>query len=158
MIETARGYVGNAAYTVKPIFDTYQKILFEDYTEYDSVIGINSTNAPILIAQGVDDKVITPNELSITAHLNEISNPNVTLYYGKGAQGSHTGIWHSTEAVEYARSVKEELKILEESLGRELTYNEKVEFYKTVDHRLYSDVNQELINLIFETFEKGLES
>ena len=34
---------------------------------------------------------------------------------------------------------------------------EKAEFYKTVVHRLYSDVNPELTELIFKTFEKGLK-
>ena len=158
MVEKAEEHAGKMAYTVKPIFDAYQKHLFGDYTKYDSVIGINSTDAHILIAQGVDDTVITPDGLSTTAHLDEITNPNVSVYYGKGAQGSHTGIWHSTEAEEYASRIKEELRLLEESLGRELTRDEKAEFYKTVDHRLYSEVNHELVELIFETFEKALNS
>ena len=156
MIEKSEQYAGKLAYTAKPVFDLYQKYLFGSYTKQNGVVGINSTDIPILIAQGVEDTVIAHDKQSITAHLSEITNPNVTVYYGTGSQGTHTGIWHSREAEEYARTVESELKLLAWQKGEELTYEEKVAFYKTVDHRLYSDVNSELMSLIFETFDKGL--
>ncbi len=149
MADKAEEYVDKLVEPVRPIFDAYQKHLFGDYTKYNAVVGINSTDIPVLIAQGVDDTNITPDGYSVTAHLDELTNPNVTLYYGKGMQGTHTGIWHSTKAEEYARQVKAKVKTM--------TDEEKAEFYKTVDHRLYSDVNGELMDLIFETFEKGLK-
>lgn len=156
MIEKSEQYAGKLAYTAKPVFDVYQKYLFGSYTKLNGVVGINSTDIPILIAQGVDDTVITTDEQSITAHLSELTNPNVTVYYGTGSQGTHTGIWHSREAEEYVRTVESELKLLAWQKGDELTYEEKVAFYQTVDHRLYSDVNRELVDLMLETFEKGL--
>ena len=156
MIEKGEQYAGKMAYTAKPIFDVYQKILFGEYVKYNGVMGINSTDAPVLIAQGVDDTVITPDGQSITAHLSEITNPNVTLYWGKGSQGSHTGIWHSAEAEEYARVVKSQMKLRELELGRALSDEEKAQIISTVDHELYSAVNEELMDLIVETFDKGL--
>ena len=158
ILEKGEQYAGKVAYSAKPIFDTYQRILFGNYVKYNGVVGINSTDAPILIAQGVDDTVITPDGQSITAHLPELTNPNITLYWGKGSQGSHTGIWHSTEAEEYARVVKSQLKLRELELERALNDEEKKEFYATVDHELYSGVNEELMDLIVQTFEKGLNS
>ena len=156
MVEKSVEYVDKVAYTVKPLFDTYQKYLFGDYTQYNAVDGINSTDIPVLVAQGVDDTVITPDKLSITAHLDKITNENVRVYYGTGLQGTHSGIWHSIEAEEYVRKIEKELLSLEEKKGEKLTSDELAAFYENVDHRLYSEVNGELVDLIFKTFEEGL--
>ncbi len=156
MVEKAEQYAGKIAYASKPIFDIYQKILFGDYVNYNAVRGINSTDIPVLIAQGVDDKVITAKEQSITAHRAEITNPNVEYYWGLGSQGDHLGIWHSDASCEYQRDVESRLKLLELEAGRELTGEERAEFYKGIDHRLYSEVDPVLLSKIFETFEKGV--
>lgn len=156
MLEKAEQYAGKIVYTTKPIIDAYQKFLFGDYVKYDGVTGINSTNVPVLIAQGVDDTTITPNGQSITAHLDEITNPNVTLYWGKNYQGTHTGIWHSSESEKCQLNIKNQTEALEKSLQREPNESELAAIYSTVDHRLYSEVNTELIDLIISTFDKGL--
>jgi pimeloyl-ACP methyl ester carboxylesterase len=157
MVEKGEQYVGKLAYASKPVFDVYQRILFGKYVEYDGVKGINSTDIPVLIAQGIDDTVITVDGQSITAHRGEITNPNVTYYFGRGSQGTHTGIWHSDAAAEYQRKVASDLRMLEMERGRELTVEEKTVFYQSVDHRLYSEVNEELMELIFDTLERALE-
>ena len=157
MVEKGEQYVGKPSKTAKPVFDAYQRILFGDYVKYNGVVGINSTDAHILIAQGLDDKVITQDGQSITAHLDELTNPNVTLYWGMGSQGSHTGIWHSVESEEYRRVVACQVNKRQLELKRNLTEEELSEIYATVDHRLYSGVNTELVDLIIKTFENGLE-
>ena len=156
MLEKGEEHAGKIAYSAKPIFAGYQRMLFGDYVNYNGVVGINSTDVPVLIAQGVDDTVITPNGQSITAHLDELTNPNVTLYWGRGVQGSHTGIWHSVESEEYRQQIDECVKKMEGELDRKLTDSERAEIYSTVDHELYSAVNPELVDLIIQTFEKGL--
>lgn len=158
MIEKAEQYAGKFAYTAKPILDGYQKYLFGDYFNYNGVVGINSTDAPVLIAQGIDDTIITPGGQSITAHLDELTNPNVTIYWGEGSNGSHTGIWHSKESEEYQRVIASRIKKQEMDLGRKLTDSELSEIYSTVDHALYSQVNSELVDLIIDTFDKGINS
>lgn len=158
MVEKGEQYVGKLAYMSKPVFDVYQRMLFGDYTKYDGVQGINATAAHVLIAQGIDDTVITMDGQSITAHRDEIKNPNVTCYFGRGSQGSHTGIWHSDAAEEYARKLQSDIKRFEIENGRKMTYEEQVAFWRTVDHRLYSEVNGELMALILATFEKGLQA
>lgn len=158
MVEKGEQYVGKLAYMSKPVFDVYQKMLFGEYTKYDGVQGINATDAHVLIAQGIDDAVITMDGQSITAHRGEITNPNVIYYFGRGSQGSHTGIWHSDAAEEYARKLQSDMKRYEIEQGRKMTYEERVAFYATVDHRLYSEVNAELMALILATFEKGLQA
>ncbi len=157
MARKSQAYTMQPAELIQPIFDVYQKYLFGDYTQYNAVVGINSTDIPVLIAQGKDDTVITPEEDSITAYLDQITNPNVQVYYGEGLQGTHLGIWHSVEAEQYRLQVEQQLQALEEQNGRPLTHAQKAAFYETVDHRLYSDVNPQLMELIFKTFEKGLE-
>ena len=92
----------------------------------------------------------------MTAYLDEITNPKLTVYYGEGLQGSHTGIWHSVDAETYAAQVQGALDKAEEEKGEKLTYAEKAAFYQTVDHRRYSAVNEELFAEIFRTFEAGI--
>jgi pimeloyl-ACP methyl ester carboxylesterase len=117
VLEKGEQYVGKLALSAKPIFDIYQKMLFGDYVKFNGVMGINSTNAHIFIAQGIDDTVITPDGQSITAHLDELTNPNVTVYWGEGSEGSHTGIWHSVESEEYQRVIESKRKKLRLDLG-----------------------------------------
>ncbi len=156
MVDKAQEHVGPLAYVAKPIFDVYQRILFDDYVEYNGVIGINSTDAPILIAQGVDDTVITMNGQSITAYKDKLTNPNVSYYYGTGAQGSHTGIWHSTESEQYQKEIEAELSRLIADKGTVAALAAQRELYSEIDHRLYSEVNRELVELILKTFDKSI--
>ena len=158
MVEKSERYVGKLAHLSKPAFDVYQKMLFGDYVQYNGVRGINAGDTHVLIAQGIDDTVVGMDRESITAHRDEITNPNVTYYFGRGSQGSHTGIWHSDAAEEYARKLQSDIKRFEIENGRKMTYEEQVLFYATVDHRLYSEVNGELMALIFATFEKALQA
>ena len=92
---------------------------------------------------------------SITAHQAEITNPNVTYFETKGLQGGHESIWHSIEAILYQNEVASELKLLEIKKGSKLTKEELQAFYQTVDHRLYSAVNEELLLAALKTFEEA---
>lgn len=150
--------IGPVAYAAKPVFDVYQRILFGDYTRYDAVTGINSVDIPVLIAQGKEDTDITHDGLSVTAYLDRLTNPNVAVQWFEGAQGTHTGILRSGAAEEYILSVEASLQHMQEEKGSALTEEELAAYYKTVDHRLYSEVNPELVEKILETFEKGMKS
>lgn len=136
MVEKAWGTVGPLALAAKPILDVYQRAVFGDYVEYNGVRGINATDIPVLIAQGEGDETITMHGESIYAHLDELTNPNVTVYYGRGAQADHNGIWHSDEAARYMADAADD---------------------NVIDHRRYSEVNADLVALILQTFEAGLE-
>jgi alpha-beta hydrolase superfamily lysophospholipase len=156
MVEKAEQYVGKLAAMPRPIFNVYQKILFGDYIKYNGVSGINSSDIPVLIAHGIDDKIITYDAQSIVSHKDEITNPNVVYYTGYGTHGDHNNIWHSKESAIYQMEIAHRLKHLEFEKGDALSYEEKCEFYKTVDHRLYSEVNAELMDQILEIFNKTL--
>ncbi len=152
MTEKGEQYVGKVAQTSKPVFTAYQRILFGHYVDHNGVRGINSVDIPVLIAQGIDDKTITYDAQSITAHKNEITNPNVKYYITKGIQGGHDSIWHSKEALLYQKEVESDLKLLQMEKGDKLTYEEKAEYYKTVNHKLYSQVNHDLMKEVIKTF------
>ena len=138
----------------KDFLDTYQALLFKNYTKLDAVKGINSTDIPVFIAHGTRDFVIGFHHQSITSHRDEIRQKNVTYYIGTGAQAGHNTILHSERAVAYQKQVDKELKQLKKEYDRELTQNEKAEFCKRIDHALYSEVNEEMMLSILNIFNK----
>lgn len=156
MADKAEEYVGPLSNVPAPIFSAYQRILFGDYVEYTAVKGINSTTAPVLLAHGVEDKIIRFNKQSIIACKKELTNPNVSHYVGKGLQGTHDGIWHSKEALAYQMEVESDLRLLEMQKGDKLTDEEKANYYATVNHALYSEVNVELMQQIVALFDSVL--
>lgn len=156
MMDKAEQYVGDFADNSRPYIDAYQNQLFKDYVNYNAVKGINSINAPVIVAHGVDDKVIVIDKQAIMAHKYEITNDKVKFYVGRELHGGHNTIMYSNEAVIYQQQLKKELKSLEKSKERKLTHEELQEFYKNVDHVRYSEVNRELMDLIVSTFDSVL--
>lgn len=138
----------------KDFLDTYQRMLFKDYTKLDAVKGINSTKVPVFIAHGTRDSVISFHHQSVISHKDEIRKRNVTYYVGDGAHAGHNTILHSERAVAYQKQIEKELKQLKKEYNRELTQEEKAEFCKQVDHALYSEVNTEMMQAIVDMFRK----
>ena len=156
IVEKAQQYVGQLSKTSKPFFDIYQKFLFKDYVKYKGDKGINNSNIPVVIAHGADDSLIVYNKQAIIAHKDKITNPNVKYYVGKGYQGDHSDILLSNDAIIYKKEIKSELRLLEMQKGKKLSYEELQNFYKTVDHLKYSEVNKDLMDLIIKTFDEAL--
>ena len=156
MQEKGEQYVGKLSMVSKPIFNAYQKMLFKKYVNYSGVQGINSVSTPVFIAQGVDDKIITYTGQSIMAHRDEITNPNVIYYETVGLQGDHNNIWHSIDSIAYQNKVSSGLKKLEIEKGSKLSKEEKITYYNTVNHTLYSEVNGELMGQILQMFDNAL--
>lgn len=140
----------------KAFLKVYQKYLFKDYTKLNAVKGINSTDIPVFIAHGNKDAVISFGEQSVISHKSEIREANVTYYVGTDARSGHNTILHSTRAIAYREKVKNDLKQLKEEKDRELTQEELAAFCKTVDHALYSEVNEDLMKQIVAVFNKSL--
>lgn len=136
----------------KIFLDNYQKELFKDYVNYDAVKGINSSQIPVFIAHGNEDKVISFYLQSIICHAKEIHNPKVQYYIGENLQAGHDSIWHSNESVSYQREIDSELKRISK-IGTE---NDKIEFCKSVDNELYSQINSELFAKILNMFDSVL--
>jgi len=138
--------------------NTYQTLLFRDYTKYNAVDGINSTDIPVYIAHGNRDFVISFNHQSVISHKNEIRKENVTYYIGTDAQAGHNTILHSLRAVAYQDKVEKDLKRMKDKYDRDLTQAEMTKFCNGVDHALYSEVNVEMMQAILNMFNKVLVS
>ena len=158
MTEKAEEYVGKLASVPAPVFSVYQKMLFGDYVNCNSVKGINSVDIPVLIAHGKSDQTILYDKQSIISHRSEITNSNVQYYVGEGLQGDHCNIWHSKEAVVYQNEVEQALKAKQKQKGAKLTEDDKRAFYKSINHSLYSQVNEELMQKIVEMFDSTLKN
>ena len=159
LVEKGEQYAGSLTESLaggfpKKFLDTYQSLLFQDYTKLDAVKGINSTDVPVFIAHGNRDSVISFNHQSVISHKDEIRKKNVTYYVGDGAQAGHNTILHSQRAVAYQKQVEKELKRLKKEYDRELTQEEMAEFCEGVDHALYSEVNTEMMQAIVKMFNK----
>ena len=137
----------------KEFLDTYQALLFQDYTKYNAVDGINSTDVPVYIAHGNRDFVISFGHQSVISHRNEIRQKNVTYYIGTDAQAGHNTILHSPRAVAYQKKVEKDLKQLKKEYDRDLTQEELAAFCDGVDHALYSEINMEMMQEILNTFQ-----
>lgn len=156
MVDKAEEFVGKIGTLPGPIFNTYQRILFKKYVDLTGLQGINTRNIPVLIAHGVDDKVINFEKQSLIAQKDNFTNPNVEYYIGKGLHSHHDNIWHSIESCAYQEEVKTDLKLLEMKKDDKLSDEEKKEYYKTINHRLYSEVNKELMERIIMMFNRTL--
>ncbi len=155
--EKGEQYVGPLAVGLPRVFlDAYQKLLFRSYTKYNAVKGINSSDIPVLIAHGDNDKVIHFDKQSVISHKNEITNKNVIYYVGKDEHSGHNTIMHSKEAVKYQQEVAKRLEELKDKKGKNLTENDLIDFCSTVNHSLYSEVNEELMSLIIDMFNKTI--
>lgn len=155
ILEKGEQYGGRlASKGIPEIFlNSYQKILFGKYIEYDGVKGINSTDIPVLIAHGDSDKIININRQAIYAHKNEIRKNNVLYYCATGVQSGHDTVWHSKESAVYQSGLEAEIKSVKKS--KTMPYEEKVAFFNGIDHRLYSEVNPELFEKIVKMFDSA---
>ena len=156
MVDKATQYVGKIGAVPGPLFDEYQRMLFGDYVDCNAVAGINSKPIPVLVAHGITDKTITFNTQSIISHKNEFTNKNVQYYIGRGLNGGHDDIWHSKEAYIYKKEIDSDAKLLSFERGEQLTEQEQIAFCNTVDHRLYSAPNEELMDKIISMFKSAL--
>lgn len=152
--EKGEQYVGelSRAGLSEPFLKVYQRILFKDYVDFSGVKGINSTDIPVLIAHGRNDRIIGFQHQAIIAHQSEITNPNVQYVITEGLQGGHDSLWHSAEAVRYQQDVENQLKQLKKGKDEDLTREELIAFYAGLDHRLYSEINEDLFKKILVMF------
>ena len=138
----------------KQFLDYYQKHIFGRYIDYLGVDGINKTNIPIFLAHGMEDEVIDYDLQSLISKRDELKNPNITYYFGTGLLAKHCSILYSENSNEYQEEVNDELKRIEKEYKRDkdTQYQEKEKYLKSVNHYLYSEINQPLFDQIIKIF------
>lgn len=149
ILEKGKQYAGELAAKglTAEFLDAYQRRLFGSFSECSGVEGINATDIPVVVAHGLNDKVISLGKQSVIAHKHEIKNKHVSYYLGTGYSDGHDSVWHSSRAAEY----KEEI----DAQAKKLKKDEKVAFFEKIDHARYSEVNEELFEQILTAFDKS---
>ena len=154
VLEKGYQYAGELASQGFPqeFLDTYQRLLFGKYTEYDSLKGVNATKAPVFIAHGMNDETIDFKSQSLISHKKEINNPKVTYFYGVDNQSGHDSIWHSKESNDYQEEVNHHLKEIKRASDQT-----KRDYINTVNHYLYSEINYTLFDAIIKFYKDALK-
>jgi dienelactone hydrolase len=132
---------------------TIEKRLFGDAAKLTAVDGINKAGIPVIIVQSSDDDVIFADSISIYAHREKITNPNLKIIYldGEDAAG-HEFVFCSSEQREYVNWAVESWRAYK-SETRNATRRQWVE--KTnFDVFKANQLNMELMQQINETFKK----
>ena len=66
------------------------------------------------------------------------------------SSGEHESLMYSIAAINYQQMINEQLELLKKS--GDFTEEKEREFIKGVDHKLYSQVNTDLLDKMIETF------
>lgn len=155
--EKAKEYAGFMSRVTWGMVVVYQRYLFKQYNDYNSTLGINSKNVPVMVFHGVDDKVIDYFTLSVISHKDEITNPNCKFFTTKGVFADHNDIMLSLDAILYRKEVESDLNIYVHENGNVLTDDIKRKFYKTIDHERYSNVNEDVFKKILDMYLSTLK-
>ncbi len=156
IIEWARGMMGGFAYAEYPYIWLYQKTVFGGDLDLTAVNGINNTDTPIMIVHGTDDQTIGFGESAIIAYRDSITNPNAVYEIrDKENQNGHSTLFRSVEAVKYAEKLDEEYDRLYEEYGGNIPEETEKAFYEKTDKTLSSELDSELMETIFDFFEKA---
>ncbi len=139
-----KSYVGPLAYTGKGIVELIQNVRFKGNEFYTGIDGINHTTTPFFIAHGHQDTTIRFKEDSILFNKNLITNPNVTYY--ESLDAGHSSLMYSNRANEYRKEVDAQLKSMKD-------YDDKVEYVKTIDNVIYSELSIDLFEKINEFYQ-----
>lgn len=159
LMEKGSQYAGELATqgVHKDFLDYYQKHIFGKYINYLGVDGINKTKIPIFLAHGLEDEVIDYDLQSIISKRKELTNPNITYYFGTGLLAKHCSILYSENSNEYQEEVNNELKKIEKEYKRdkEKQLEEKANYLEGINHYLYSEINESLFNQILKLFKEA---
>lgn len=141
------------AFIEYPFIWLNNKITFGSKANISAVDSINSTDTPVLIIHGTDDKVIEFDGASIISHKNEITNPNVEykVMEGKG----HNDLFLDDDTAKYIKEKNEEYKKIYNQ------YNEKIpdeilnQYYDNVDKNKTSKISQSFMDDVNEFFHNS---
>lgn len=152
MVQKAHQYIGPIAHLAWPFFYILQQAAFGDYTTYNAINGINSTNVPILVVQGTKDTVVPPNTISVTAHKEKITNANATFWERSDICSGHSNVWYSKQAASYQNEVADIANALKNGGATQ----KLLDYYAEVDDARYSQVDAQLLAKILQTFHKAV--
>ncbi|MCI6274131.1 MAG: alpha/beta hydrolase [Coriobacteriaceae bacterium] len=124
----------------------------EDLTAVD---GINSTQVPVLIMHGAEDTSVGYSTMSIISHRDEITNPNASFVAITTLDADdHSGIFSSSAAGTYRKSLEEEAQKRADAAGMSLAdyakTSEAKAWAETWDKQLGNEPNPDFYDHIDE--------
>ena len=135
LVNTTQGYV-----------KTYQRNHFGELSYKNAYEAINEADKPILVCQGLEDTIARIDVDAIYKYRDEITNDKVEYKTFDGPNSDHLNILYSDNANEYRKEINNELD--------KKNADEKREYVKAVNHKLYSEPNEILLKSIADFCKK----
>jgi pimeloyl-ACP methyl ester carboxylesterase len=102
---------GAGSYLLYPHLWLIQRMTFGPAMDTSAIDGINATDTPVLVIQGINDEAITADGISIYAHRDEITNDRVEYLL---TNGDHEWPYVSEDARRYQRQIQESWEAFKE--------------------------------------------
>lgn len=129
----------------------------------NAVDSINSTDTPILLVHGNKDQMIPLETISIIAHKDKLTNPNVqTLILTKEEQNNHNNILHSADSLSHRKALNDafaakmdSVKDLPKDVQEERAFQFRKEMVEAADLPLVNQVNEDLFKQILQFYDQA---
>lgn len=149
---------GKIANIVKPFYWIHHRIHYGKSGVYSVVDGINKANIPVLIVQGSEDPINTPDSTGIYAHRAKITNPHVEyMYITKKDCANHSSAFHTDAANEAMAAMELEIKALRDKLTGEQLEKALDDYYAKLDIDLFSTPNADFLEQVDDFYSRALK-
>lgn len=142
MYGKAKEYIGILADIELPFLMLQHWFVFGGDGYVDAIDAINSSDTPIAVYYGENDKTVTY-DLSLYSHRSESTNGNAVFYM---TDSGHSDIWLSDDAKEYVRKLTAEYDALDK------TESEINSFMETVDYKRANELDEEFMKQMTDFF------
>lgn len=150
--------MGLLRYVEYPYIWIYQKALFGGAANLSAADCINETDTPVLIMQGTEDKVVDCDTVSIMAHQDEITNPNVRfIRWSEEGQNGHSDLFLAPENAAYRQEVADSWKALQDEYDGHVPEGEEARWYASVDKARMSKLDEVFMQNVYQFFKEALE-
>lgn len=154
MRSVAINKAGRKAIPLLPFISYVENLKTGKIHKLNAIDGINKSDAEILLMHSEDDEVV-PIDTSPFNYLSRIKNPKVrTMLFSN--KGHH--VVKSNRGLKYSVEKNKEYNELSEKYNGEIPYEEKEKFGKSVDNKLYFELDftvmQDITNFYDEVFDK----
>lgn len=140
-----------------PFFWGYHCFLFGENANISAIDGINSSNVPVMLIHGTEDKTLRYNWCGIISHQEQIHNPNVEyISRSQPGQNGHSDLMFSEAAILYQQEKKAQWASLQKQYNNHIPAEIEAQYYAGIDRALASQLDEELFEEITLFFEKEL--
>ncbi len=140
-----------------PFFWGYHCMLFGENANISAIDGINSSNVPVMLIHGTEDKTLRYDWSGIISHKNKITNPNV-LYISRNqpGQNGHADLMFSLKAIAYQQEKKAEWEALQAQYNNAIPEQAEQQYYAGINKALASQLDANLFEEINSFFNEQL--